>query len=361
MALSYTSEQEQIRSEARRALAAAFKPETNRVLLHQRGLFDQAVWNTCIDMGWTAAGAPERHGGLGLGPLDVCIIAEECGRFAAAAPFLAANYAAIIALTDHASETLQAELIARIASGEARFCLAFTEDEDGLPSPAAIVLANGALSGRKVAVVGAAAATHALVLTASGLAVVDLDAQGVSREAGETIDNTRCSADLVFKDAAATALNAAPADALRLLAVQAVVTAFEQIGGAEAAMSRAQAYANTREAFGQLIGKFQAIKHRIAEMYVAIELARGNALLAATGLAEGAADFIPRAAAARLTASDAFEFAAAQSMQTHGAIGVTWEHDLHLYLRRARAQAVELGSPLFWEDVIVDALQDARS
>ncbi|MGE0742393.1 MAG: acyl-CoA dehydrogenase family protein [Hyphomonadaceae bacterium] len=360
MALSYTSDQTQIRDEARRFLQDAFRSDSHRALLRQRGQFDEAFWQACVDMGWTGAGVPEAHGGLGLGALDVCIIAEECGRFVAAAPFLAATYAAVVALTEFGSDEQRAAYLPRIASGEARFALAFFENEDGLPATPLVTLKNGVLTGRKIAVAGGAAATHAIALAAQGLAIVDLS--HAHRSATDTIDNTRCTSDVSFDDAPAESLETenSHAAALRLLSVQATLTAFEQIGGAEAAMDRARDYANTREAFGQLIGKFQAIKHRIAEMYVAIELARGNALLAATGLDEDATDFVVRAGAARLSASHAFEFASAQSIQTHGAIGVTWEHDLHLYLRRARTLAVESGSRLFWEDVIVDALQGAH-
>ncbi|MGD9980130.1 MAG: acyl-CoA dehydrogenase family protein [Hyphomonadaceae bacterium] len=358
MALSYTSEQEQIRNEARRFLHDRFDADVQRDLLRRQGAFDTRFWQDCIDMSWTGAGAPEAYGGLGLGPLDVCIIAEECGRFVAGAPFPAANYAVITALVEYGDEAQRAALIPGIVSGDIRFALALFEDEDGLPAKPKTVFSNGVLNGRKIAAAGAAAATHALVSSDTGLVLTDLSAGGVKRVVVDAIDNSRCAADLNFRNVPGEAL-AAGADALRILAVQAMVTAFEQIGGAEAVMAKAQLYANTREAFGQLIGRFQAIKHRIAEMYVAIELARGNALVAATGLAESAADFVARSAAARLTASAAFEFAAAESIQTHGAIGVTWEHDLHLYLRRARALALELGSPLYWEDVVVDAIAGA--
>ncbi len=359
MALSYSADQEQIRAEARRFLQDAFDPEQNRTLLNQRERFDTTFWQACVDMGWTGAGAPEAHGGLGLGALDVCIIAEECGRFVAGAPFFAANYAALVALQDYGSDALRTALIPGIVSGEVRFALALIEEDDNISRPAT-TLAGGKITGHKPAVVGAGAATHAIVATDAALVLISLDQPGIIRTAIDTIDNSRCASHIAFNAAIGSRLDAPAGAGLRLLAIQATVTAFEQIGGAEAALSRAQSYANTREAFGQLIGKFQAIKHRIAEMYVAAELARGNALLAAKALADGASDFVALAAAARLTASDAFEFASAQSMQTHGAIGVTWEHDLHLYLRRARALALELGSPLLWEDVIVDALQEAN-
>jgi acyl-CoA dehydrogenase len=149
------------------------------------------------------------------------------------------------------------------------------------------------------------------------------------------------------------------AGAAALLQRLAVITAFEQLGGSETCMELARDYAAQRHAFGQPIGKFQAIKHKIAEMYVLNELARGNALRAAQSLAQDQPDLPLRAAAARLSATTAYDYAAAEAIQVHGAIGVTWEHDLHLHYRRARATALELGSAAVWEDLIVDILAEA--
>jgi acyl-CoA dehydrogenase len=173
-----------------------------------------------------------------------------------------------------------------------------------------------------------------------------------------TFDNSRCTADLSFKGLPVQRLADSGA-AQMLLDRLAVIAAFEQVGGADACMAQARDYANERQAFGQPIGKFQAIKHRIAEMYVANELARGNALRGALDLAEGSAELPLHAAAARLSAINAYEFAAREAIQIHGAIGVTWEHDLHLHYRRSRALALELGSALEWEDILVDALRAA--
>ena len=135
--------------------------------------------------------------------------------------------------------------------------------------------------------------------------------------------------------------------------------AFEQLGGAEACLEQARDYALQRFAFGQPIGKFQAIKHKVAEIYVANELARGAALAAALALADGAPDLPLKAAAARINATYAYELAAAEAIQVHGAVGVTWEHDLHLHYRRARATALELGPVAAWEDRIAQALAEA--
>jgi acyl-CoA dehydrogenase len=139
-----------------------------------------------------------------------------------------------------------------------------------------------------------------------------------------------------------------------VLARMAVVTAHEQVGGAEALLYIARDYAVTRKAFGQFIGAFQSIKHRIAEMYGLVEIARANCIHAAAS--EGTTEFITAAAAARISATEAYDTNSRDCVQIHGGIGVTWEMGLHLHMRRARSLAVECGSLVFWEDVLVDRL-----
>jgi alkylation response protein AidB-like acyl-CoA dehydrogenase len=172
-----------------------------------------------------------------------------------------------------------------------------------------------------------------------------------------SFDNSRCAADLVFANAPATEIlrgQAALDAALQILALQSVVTAHEQTGGAEILMEIARDYANTRRAFGQVIGAFQSVKHRIAEMYGQVELARAASVHAASR--EGHDDFILAAAAARIQATDAYDICARDSTQVHGGIGVTWEAGLHLHMRRTRSLAIEQGNMFFWEDILVDYL-----
>jgi acyl-CoA dehydrogenase len=142
--------------------------------------------------------------------------------------------------------------------------------------------------------------------------------------------------------------------ALASLAAMAVITAHEQIGGAEALLKTARDYAVTRHAFGQPIGAFQAIKHRLAELYGLIEIARANCLHAAS--LEGEPGFLLAAAAARLSATEAYDTAARDCIQIHGGIGVTWESGLHLHMRRARSLALGHGNMLFWEDILAKEL-----
>jgi acyl-CoA dehydrogenase len=361
----YTDEQRQIRVEARRLLEERYSGAALKALLKARGQYDTGFRQACRDMGWTAIAIPEEHGGLGLGPVELGIIAEECGRAACGAPFLTTSFALSEAVRLWGDAAQKQHVLPGIAAGDAVGAFAFAEGADILPAVPGVRFRDGRLHGVKTGVVAGAVADTAVVLATtdrgSGLFLTDLGSAGVARAAAETFDNSRCIADLTFDGAPATALNAEDgvAAAGMMLSRAAVVVAFEQVGGADACMEQARDYANERQAFGQPIGKFQAIKHRIAEMYVANELARGNALRAAIDLAEGAADLPLHAAAARLSATGAYEFAAREAIQVHGAIGVTWEHDLHLHYRRSRSLALELGSVLFWEDTLADALKAA--
>jgi acyl-CoA dehydrogenase len=356
----YTDEQRQIRVEARRLLEESYSGERLKTFLTTQGQYDGDFWRACRDMGWTAIVVPEAYGGLGLGAIELGIIAEECGRVACGAPFLITSLAVCEAVRLWGDEALKQDVLPRIAAGELVGAFAFAEMAgETLPAAPRVEFRDGRLYGAKISVVAGAAADIAVVPAADGLCLADLREIGVERTIVETFDNSRCAADLHFDGLPATRLDAPSGAAALLLDRLAVITAFEQVGGAESCMERARDYANERQAFGQPIGKFQAIKHRIAEMYVANELARGNALRAAIDLAGDAADLPLHAAAARLSAIAAYEFASREAIQIHGAIGVTWEHDLHLHYRRSRTLALELGSNMMWEDTLVDALKAA--
>ncbi|MEZ5683250.1 MAG: acyl-CoA dehydrogenase family protein [Novosphingobium sp.] len=180
---------------------------------------------------------------------------------------------------------------------------------------------------------------------------------GAGRNPISSYDNSRLYADLEFSGTPATVLAegaAARSLALDVLARMAVVTAHEQVGAAEALLHIARDYAVTRKAFGQQIGAFQSIKHRIAEMYGLVEIARANCIHAAAS--EGGENFIVAAADARISATEAYDTNARDCVQIHGGIGVTWELGLHLHMRRARSLAVETGSLYFWEDLLVSRL-----
>lgn len=366
MAFLFDDDHRQIVQEAERVLAAGYSPDHLRELLEVTGRHDEAFWSTCREMGWTGIAVSEDHGGLGLGPIELGLTAQMTGRFVVGAPFLSTGFAVSEALRLHGSEALKSSHLPQLAEGAVigAACLTPVLDADATTLP---LLSEGVLTG-SVGLVAAGLQADLLVTLARQLdgpdllVLASLDA-GVTRTAVATFDNARGYAELAFDKTPATILTAVEARsaALDLAARVAVINAFEQLGLAEACMDRARAFANEREAFGQPIGKFQAIKHRIAEMYVANELARGATLRAVLALRDDAPDLVARAGAARLMAIDACEFAAREAIQTHGAIGVTWEHDLHLFYRRGRALSLELGSSSVWQDIVADRIIGAAA
>lgn len=357
MSLLYDEGQLAIATESRRILEARMSAETLLPLLDQQGAYHAVFWDIAREQGWTALAIPEDHGGLGLGLAELGLLAHQVGRSLAGAPFLTSSYGAARAILDHGSAMLRAEWLPRLAAGEAIGTVAFGEEQDILAI--GTTFANGRVTGSKSGVTGALHADVAVVLAQDGgeAVLVVAPLAGTERKGFGSFDNSRCSADLVFAGAPATEIargEAAHRAALEILALQAVVTAHEQTGGAEVLMERARDYAITRRAFGQTIGSFQSVKHRIAEMYALVELARAGAIHATTR--EGQGDFIAAAASARIQATDAYDSCARDAIQVHGGIGVTWEAALHLHMRRARSLAIEQGNLMFWEDILVDRL-----
>ena len=360
MSILYDEAQQAIATESRRVLDARMDKGRLLRLLEQVGEIDQPFWDTAVEQGWTALALPEEHDGLGLGLTELGLVAQAAGAATSGAPFLTVGYGAAQALLAAG----QTGHLAALASGDKLATVALAEGSDALPAKSAVTFADGKLNGTKPAVIGGLKADLAVVLASAGgqpvLVLADLTL--VTRTAIASFDNTRLYADLTFANSPATLL-AEGAKALVLardvLARMAVVTAHEQVGGAEVLLNIARDYALTRKAFGQQIGAFQSIKHRIAELYGLIEVARANCIHAAAS--EGNPDFLIAAADARLSATEAYDTAARDCMQIHGGIGVTWEQGLHLHMRRARSLAIEQGNLLFWEDLLVDQLAGAAA
>lgn len=359
MSILYDEGQRAIASETRRILEARVTVEALLPLLDERDRIFDPFWELAREQGWTGVALPERDGGLGLGLVELGLIAFEAGRTLSGAPFLTSGYGVARAVLDYGNDTLRNQWLPQLVAGEAIGAIAFAEDQEVIGR--GLRFHRGAISGRKSAVAAGSRADVALVTARDGpetvLALVPIPAGG--RVLIDSFDNSRCYADLVFAETAAIELlrgDAAEQAALRLIALQAVVTAHEQTGGAERLLEIAREYALTRRAFGQLIGGFQSVKHRIAEMYALVELARAGAMHAAAR--ENEADFIAAAAAARIQATEAYDSAARDCVQIHGGIGVTWEAGLHLHMRRARSLAIEQGNIFFWEDVLVNFLTE---
>ncbi|HUC66786.1 MAG TPA: acyl-CoA dehydrogenase family protein [Stellaceae bacterium] len=362
MNFDFSDELKQLREEAKRFLSERNALAAARRVLDGNSGYDPALWREIAEMGWIGAAIPEEFGGAGLGHLGLCVLAEELGAALAPVPFASTAYLAAEAILIAGSPAQKQRYLPKLASGAAIGTLAVAE---GPGTRIASSVAQDRLSGIKQPVPDGDIADLAVVAALgtdrrAALFIVDLATPGVSRERIATIDPSRGHARLSFSSAAAEPLGTAGGGAAlidRLFDRAAVLFAFEQVGGAQAALDMAKAYALERYAFGRPIGSFQAIKHKLADVYVATELARSNAYYGAWALSQNAPELPVAAAAARVAASDAFWLAAKENIQTHGGMGYTWAFDCHLYYRRAKLLALALGAPRQWKERLVARLE----
>jgi alkylation response protein AidB-like acyl-CoA dehydrogenase len=301
--------------------------------------------------------------------LELCVLAEELGRAVAPIPFSSTVYFFAETLMLAGSEAQQAALLPKLAAGALIGCFAVSEGP-GAPSPSSIQTKfDGAvLNGAKIPVTDGDCASHGVVVAKEGagvsLVLVDLNQPGVTRTTLKTLDPTRGHAKLEFKNAKAERLGAAGQGwelSEAILDRAAVLLAFEQVGGAQACLDMATEFAKSRYAFSRPIGSFQAIKHKLADMYVSLEVARSNAYYGAWALSTDASELPFAAAAARAAASDAFYLCAKENIQTHGGMGFTWEVDCHLFYRRAKLLAVQAGAPALWKEKLVKRLEQRNA
>lgn len=342
MNFDFSDEQHALREHSRRFLAGACDFAGLRRLIDSEDLYDRALWQQMIELGWTAITLPEDCGGMGLGALELCVLVEEAGRALAPVPFFSTVCvgAELLKQCDHPRRD---ELLGAIAAGEAIIAA-------DLVNPAIEVDSQGLATGTIAALAWGAIANHAIV-TGNGpneiiVALVDLATVGVRVGAAEfPFDELLPVSELNLQGARVSLLaEGAQAQALieRIINQCAVLTAFEQIGGAEVACDMARNYALERHVFGRPLATYQAVKHKLADALVQIELARSNAYFGAWAMQQQAE--LPLAAAlARVSATEAFNFAAEENLQVHGGIGYTWEADCHFFYKRARLLANNLG------------------
>ena len=360
MNFDYTDDQKALKDEVRKFLAAVAPITVARGVLEAPDMgYDAALWARIGEQGWCGAAVPEEYGGLGLGYVELCALAEELGRAVAPVPFASSVYLFAEALLVAGAEAQKAALLPLISSGELIGTLAVSEGPGTLSAARiATKFENGRLTGTKLPVTDGMAASHAVVLAQEGLVLVDLTGPGVRREMVSTIDPTRGAARITFYQAPAEPL--APGNGHEQLARvhdrAAILLAFEALGGADRALEMARDYALERYAFGRPIGSYQAIKHKLADVFVRNEVARANAYYGAWALSSNAPELPVAAAAARVSASAAYALAAKENIQTHGGIGFTWEADCHFFYRRAKHLGLILGAPRDWKRRLADRL-----
>lgn len=370
MNFDFSDDQKMLRDQARRFLTDNASADENRKILEGDAPFDEDLWRKIIDMGWTATVIPEEHGGLGLGHLELCVLAEELGRAITATPFSSSVYLATEAIMVFGSDAQKANWLPKLAAGDVIGTLAIAEG-GGVPSPRTtrVTASGGKISGTKIPVPDGDIADLAVVSVKTGtddsegsisLYIVDLNGSGVTRETVETFDPSRSHASITFDGAKAELLGDVGHgwDGITTIMDRAaVLVAFEQLGGASVCLEIAIEYALERYAFGRPIASMQAIKHKLADMYTAIELARSNCYYGAWALSSDAAELGIAAATARISATQAFHECSKENIQIHGGIGYTWASDCHLYYRRSKLLALNLGSEARWKDTLITRLE----
>lgn len=366
MNFDFSDDQKMLRDQASRFLSDNSSPKQVRVVLEDDSIpYDEQLWRGIAELGWTGTAIPEEYGGAGLSHEDLCVIAEELGRSLAPTPFSSSVYLATEALLLAGSEEQKRSYLPRLALGETIGCFALAEGI-GVPSASSLqaTLDGNRLNGSKHPVADGDVADFAVVVAQGSngpcMALVDLTADGVSRHSVETVDPTRSHARIDFKNVEPEPLGSDD-DGWRLVETlldrAAILFAFEQVGGAQACLDMGTEYAKNRYAFGRAIGSFQAIKHKLVDMYVSTELARANAYYGAWALGTNASELPVAAAAARVAASEAFNHASRENIQTHGGMGFTWEYDCHLFYRRAKLLSLALGGERRWKDRLIGQLE----
>ncbi|MCF8504247.1 MAG: acyl-CoA/acyl-ACP dehydrogenase [Caulobacter sp.] len=366
MNFDYSDDQKFLKNEARKFLEARCTSAAVRKVLNDDDVsFDAELWKGVGEQGWLGAAIPEEFGGLGLGHVELCAIAEEMGRVVAPIPFASTVYFLAEAVLLAGDDAQKADLLPKIAAGELIGCFA-TSEGPGVVNASNLVckVEGGKLTGVKIPVTDGDIADVAVVLAneggKAGLFLVDLKGAGVSRETLKSLDPTRGVGRLTFSGAAATRLGGAGEGFALMEQVfdrAAVLLAFEQTGGADKCLEMAKDYAMGRYAFGRVIAGYQAIKHKLADMYVKNQVARSNAYYGAWALNTNAPELPVAASAARIAASEAYWFGSKENIQTHGGMGFTWEVDCHLYYRRSRQLGLVAGAPKVWKERLVSQLE----
>lgn len=364
MNLEFSEDDLLIQAQLEKYLGEKCSIDTVRSVLNGEKHYADDVWRGLAEMGVMKLNIPTEYGGMDANYKSLCLVAQSLGAHAAPIPFSSTIYLLAEAITAFGSEAQKAKYLPQIASGELIGALAVTESLQQITaSSLACRVSDGVLNGTKLAVADGHIADLAIVLakSASGpsLYLVDLHGKGVESEAVSTIDPTRNTAKVNFKNANVELLGEEGSGWTQLQQIYdraAVLFSFEQIGSAQSALDMAVGYANERYAFGRAIGSFQSLKHMMADMYAALRLAESNCFAAADALSNASADLPLAAATARVSATKALQLCAKDNIQVHGGMGFTWEFDCHIYYRRSNYQTLELGGLSVWEDKLVDAI-----
>lgn len=364
-----TEEQELIRSTARHFLEERLGLEKVREVMMSDEGFDRVLWKEMADLGWTGLAIAGEHGGSGLSPVEMGVLVEEMGRLVTPGPFFASAVLATTVIEEVATTEQRDELLLALASGERIATLAIYERardwSPNRPVTSATRTDDGwVIDGAKRSVLSGSEVDTILVTASTedgvGVFAVDASAEGVETRREPVLDPTRRQAsvsfDSVVVDAGSRLGEGDVASGLRrALAMASAFLACEQVGGAQKCMEMSVDYAKSRYQFGRPIGSYQAIKHRCANMLMKVEHAKSAAYYAVR-VTDDPEELMVAAPLAASVASEAYVWVAGENIQVHGGIGFTWEHDAHIFLKRAKASSLLVGSPRYQRDRLGEAI-----
>jgi alkylation response protein AidB-like acyl-CoA dehydrogenase len=359
MQFGLSESQEFLKDSARKFFAGECPSSEIRRLMETDTAYDAALWAKLADQGYTGIIFPEEYGGVGLGKVELMLLMEEAGRALLPGPFFSTVVLAGSVLDAVGSPTHKKKYLAPICRGEARATVAILEASASWnPSDVQLTAANGKLTGEKLFVSDAAVANFILVVARNGVFIVDAKAPGLKISPMSAMDLTRKLYVVEFKDTPAEELGALT-NLPRAFDVASAALAAELVGGMQRTLDITVEYAKTRKQFGKPIGMFQAVQHQCADMYLETESSRSAVHYAGWALEENAPDAPVAVSIAKMYASDAGRTVGNRGIQIHGGMGFTWENDLHLYYRRAKASENAFGDATFHRERIASLIIDA--
>ena len=378
MDFGFSEEQEMLRQSVREFLEAECPMTYVRQMMEDERGFSDDQWRKMAELGWTGLIVPEQYGGAGLNMVDMVVVLEEMGKVVFPGPFLASAILGGIAIDLGGSDAQKQRWLPGLADGSVRATLAQVEesgrwDAQGIQLPAKAAGTGFTLSGTKLFVHDAHNADVLVVPVRTGgagpdgitMLLVERKAKGVGVRVLKTMDQTRKLCEVTFDgvtvgpDAVLGTVGAGWALLDRLVDRAKVALCAEMCGGAQKVLEMSVEYAKVREQFGKPIGSFQAIQHKCANMMVQVESAKSATYYAAWAVANDVPEAHLAACMAKAYTSDAYRFVSAEGIQIHGGIGFTWEHDMHLYFKRAKGSEVTFGDATYNRELVAQVVLDA--
>ena len=358
MEFGLSESQEILKDSARRFFVGECPMEEVRRLMETDTGYDDKLWAKLADQGYTGIIFPEEFGGVGLGKVELILLMEEAGRALLPGPFFSTVPLAGAVIDAVASPEHKRKYLEPICEGKARSTVAILEANASWNSAdLKLTAANSRLTGEKFFVTDAAAANFILVVAQDGIYVADAQAAGMTISPMSGMDMTRKIHAITFKDTPATKIGNT-SNLSKAFDVATAALVGELVGGMQRTLDITVEYAKMRKQFGKPIGMFQAVQHHCADMYLETESSRSAAYYAAWALEENVPEASVAVSIAKAYASDAGRTVGNRGIQVHGGMGFTWENDVHLYYRRAKASETAFGDSIFHRERIAQRVID---